>query len=40
MKIVLMTPHIRKVEVPGKRVRQGSNWKKVRKITLFDIPDL
>jgi hypothetical protein len=34
-KVVLMTLHIRKVEVPGKRVRQGSNSKKSEKNHVF-----
>jgi hypothetical protein len=37
-KVALGTSHIRTVEVPKKRVRQGSNWQKSEKITFFDIP--
>jgi hypothetical protein len=38
MEVALGTSHIRKVKVPGERVRQGSNREKVRKLTFFKIP--
>jgi hypothetical protein len=37
-KVALGTSHIRKVEVPKKSVRQGSNWQKGEKNHVFDIP--
>ena len=37
-KVALGTSHIRKVEVPKKNIRQGSNWQKGEKNHVFDIP--